>query len=134
MARSYLCSRHQSKVGKASPQKLVQAIEGCCAEEAGFLSPRMSVMETIFRLLLAGGNQAVSSEEIAQQLSQLRGENVYSNTVEQVLDQEPRFYGIRSLVEEEEGVEVKELAESETETEAETTELGVGTVAEEEIG
>ncbi|MDP7240823.1 MAG: hypothetical protein QGH72_06425 [Dehalococcoidia bacterium] len=91
-------------------------------------------METIFRLLLAGGNQAVSSEEIAQQLSQLRGENVYSNTVEQVLDQEPRFYGIRSLVEEEEGVEVKELAESETETEAETTELGVGTVAEEEIG
>ena len=87
-------------------------------------------METIFRLLLAGGNQPVSSEEIAQQLSQLRGENVYPHTVEQVLSQEPRFYGIRVLVEEEdeEEVEVEELAGAETE--AENAELEVGTAAE----
>ena len=87
----------------------------------------MTVMETIFRLLLARGNQPVPSEEIAQQLSQLRGKNVYPHTVEQVLSQEPRFYGIRGLAKEVEEEEVEGPAETDTVAVVEAPELDTGT-------
>lgn len=58
------------------------------------------MLETIFRLLLARGNQPTPAEELAQQLSQIRGEHLYPETVEQLLNAEPRFYGIRHQDEE----------------------------------
>lgn len=53
------------------------------------------MLEAIFRLLLANGNQPTPAEELAQQLSQLRDEHLYPETVEQLLGAEPRFYGVR---------------------------------------
>jgi hypothetical protein len=47
--------------------------------------------------------------------------------VEQVLSQEPRFYGIRGLAEEEDEEEVEGPAETDTEIAVEAAELDTGT-------
>lgn len=60
----------------------------------------MPLLELVFRLLLSGGNQSASAEELAQQLSQLRGAPMYPETVDQLLASEPRFYGVRKQVQE----------------------------------
>ncbi len=78
----------------------------------------MPVLETIFRLLLAGGNQPTTAEELADRLSQLRGEQLYPETVEQLLGAEPRFYGIRHQAEEEAEEQAEEQVEEQAEEEA----------------
>ncbi len=119
MARSYLCSQHQAQAAKGTPEKLISTIQKCCGQGPDFLAPRMPVLETIFRLLLAGGNQPTTSEDLADRLSQLRGEHLYPETVEQLLGPEPRFYGIRRQAEEEAEAEAGVEAEVEGEAEEE---------------
>ncbi len=122
MARSYLCSQHQAGAAKGTPDKLIGTIQKCCGQGPDFLAPRMPVLETIFRLLLAGGNQPTTAEDLADRLSQLRGEHLYPETVEQLLGAEPRFYGVRHQAEEEAEEEVEEEAEEKVEEKAEEDE------------
>ncbi|MEE9202662.1 MAG: hypothetical protein V3U31_05670 [Dehalococcoidia bacterium] len=88
-------------MAKGTPDRLIGTIQKCCAHEPDFLSPRMPALEAIFRMLLANGNQPIPAEELAQQLSELRSQHLYPETVEQLLGPEPRFYGVRHQDEEE---------------------------------
>ncbi len=105
LARERLCPkcRQQLKVDKkeVSEAKLLTAIKKCCANEPGFISAELPILESIFRLLLANGNQPLDLEELSKQLSEQRGGDTYRTSVEVLsrLLESDQYYGLRQVAE-----------------------------------
>ncbi len=103
LARERLCPkcRQQLKVDKkeVSAAKLLAAIKKCCAKEPGFITADLPILESIFRLLLANGNQPLDLEELGKQLSEQRGGDTYRTSVENLsrLLKSDRYYGLRQV-------------------------------------
>ena len=101
LARELLCPkcRRQLKIDEkeAPAAALLKAIKGCCASEPGFITTEMPVLESIFRLLLANGNQPMGLEELGQQLRERFGGDFYRVSLEILprLFQNDRYYGLR---------------------------------------
>lgn len=97
MAQSCLCAKCRDKLkGDAPAAELVATIKDCCSRTPGFISRELPVLESIFRLLLANGNQPLDLEELGRQLSEWRG-NTY-RTSPQVLSRllkSDHYYGLR---------------------------------------
>jgi hypothetical protein len=78
-----------------SDADLVARISECCAHQPDFISARQPVMESIFRIMLANGNQPLPLEQLGQQLAERRGG---SNRISEValarLLQADRYYGL----------------------------------------
>jgi hypothetical protein len=48
---------------------LVTNIRHCCSKVTGFVSPKLPLLEKVFRVLLSEGNESLSLEELTAQLS-----------------------------------------------------------------
>jgi len=77
LAQNCLCPkcRQQLKVeeGEIAAADLLKAIKNCCSREPGFITGGLPILESIFRLFLANGNQPLDLEELGEQLSERRG-------------------------------------------------------------
>lgn len=51
---------------------LLSTIQKCCSKTPDFITDKMPILESVFHLLLAGGNQPVNLEELSKQLSERR--------------------------------------------------------------
>jgi len=80
--------------------KLLAAIKDCCSKEPGFITGELPILESIFRLFLANGNQPLDLEELGKQLSERRGGGSYHTSVEVLsrLLKSDRYYGLRQVV------------------------------------
>ena len=97
MAQSCLCSRCREKLKEdASSDDLVAAIKDCCSRASGFITRELPVLESIFRLFLANGNQPLDLEDLGRQLSEWRGNTYHtsSQTLSRLL-QSDQYYGLR---------------------------------------
>ncbi len=78
LAQNYICAKCRKKLGQdisaVPPRKLLNTIKGCCADTPGFITQKLPIMENVFRLFLANGNQRLSIEEIRQQLVERLGD------------------------------------------------------------
>ena len=54
----------------------------------------MSLLEGVFRLILANSNEPTSLDELTHKLSELRGMSVEGNLLRRLLDSD-EFYGLR---------------------------------------
>ena len=103
LAQERLCPkcRQQLKVDEKeiSATKLLTAIKKCCANEPGFITGELPILESIFRLFLANGNQPLDLEEMGKQLSEWRGEDTYRTSVEILsrLLNSDQYYGLRQV-------------------------------------
>jgi hypothetical protein len=78
----------------------VAIIRDCCSRKSGYISPEMSVLEAVFRILLANANQPMPLENIREQLQEwcpngrcqwlLMPMDVFQQVVEG-----DQFYGLR---------------------------------------
>lgn len=100
--RSLLCPEHQQALADVQEGELidwvdpqtaeVKAVDGIqhalmthCALQPDFVGERTSLVEAVFRIFLANGNQALSAQELAQRLNRpaetilrtLSGQRVY---------------------------------------------------------
>ncbi|MBC8476875.1 MAG: hypothetical protein H8D49_00890, partial [Dehalococcoidia bacterium] len=75
LAERSLCSkcRKRLKGGKLSDNELFANIKDCCSGDSGFISGSTPIMESVFRLFLANGNEALDIIELGRQLSERRG-------------------------------------------------------------
>lgn len=48
----------------------VSVIRDCCAKSKGYITANLPLMEIAFRVLLANGNQPMTTEEMAQQIEE----------------------------------------------------------------
>ena len=105
LAQKCLCSkcrqRLQIEEGEIAAADLLTAIRGCCFKELGFITGELPILESIFRLFLANGNQPLDLEELGKQLSERRGGDTYRTSVEVLsrLLESDQYYGLRRLPE-----------------------------------
>jgi hypothetical protein len=102
LAQGCLCSRCLERLGesreKISAADLISNIRDCCSQTPEFITDRLPVLESIFRLFLANGNQPLDLEELVKQLSEWRGDS--RRTPAEVLSRllrNERYYGLRQV-------------------------------------
>ncbi len=82
LAHETLCQKCQKKLktgklkGDASPEKLMETISGCCSESRDYISQKLPILESVFRIFLANDNKPLDVEELLKRLSDRRG-NTY---------------------------------------------------------
>jgi len=103
MAERCLCAacrkRRREDRTRLSPQELIVNIRDCCSQEAGFITGATPIMESVFRLFLANGNQALDILDLGRQLSDRRGVDTYRTSSELLsrLLSKDRYYGIKPV-------------------------------------
>jgi len=99
LARGCLCPKCRERSEKLSADELLTAIKDCCSEAADFTSDKSPILENIFRLFLANGNQPLDSEELEKQLRERCGGDSYRTSAEVLsrLLRDERYYGIRQV-------------------------------------
>lgn len=100
LASGRLCPECQGKVElvEGNEAELGHVIGDCCAKKADYIGPRLPVMETLFRLLLANSNEPLTLRELNQQLRDVRvGNFVPSVDVLQHLLDHDVYYGFRQI-------------------------------------
>ncbi len=97
MAQRCLCPKCREKLKEdSSAADLLAAIKGCCSKAPGFITRESPVLESIFRLFLANGNQPLDLGELGRLLSERRGDG-YRTPAEILprLLRSDRHYGLR---------------------------------------
>ena len=99
LARSCLCPRCRERLaeGEISEADLLVTIRDCCSQVPGFITGNLTILESIFRLFLASGNEPLDLEELGRQLSERRGGDTYRTSAEVLsrLLRDEQYYGIR---------------------------------------
>ena len=103
LAKRCLCPKCSKRL-KASEKEvaaddLFSAIKKCCSKTPGFITDKTPVSESVFRVLLAAGNQPMNLEELGRQLSERRGGDTIRTSVGILsrLLAADRYYGFCSL-------------------------------------
>ena len=91
--------RLQAEDKEIPAEKLLEAIKDCCSKETRFITSELPILESIFRLFLANGNQPLDLEELSKNLLEWRGGDTRRASVEvlsRLLGNE-RYYGLRQV-------------------------------------
>jgi hypothetical protein len=102
LARGCLCPKCRERLGEGKGKilaaDLISNIRDCCSQTPGFITDRLPVLESIFRLFLANGNQPLDLEEMVKQLSEWRGDSrrTPAEVLSRLLKNE-RYYGLRQV-------------------------------------
>jgi hypothetical protein len=103
MARGCLCPKCRQRLEKGklpfSPADLIANIRDCCSRAPEFFIDRPPILESIFRIFLANGNQPLSLEELSRRLTERRG-GASQRTSPEVLShllRNERYYGLRQV-------------------------------------
>ncbi len=94
------CLKEQKGEGEPiPPAELISSIKDCCAKTSDFISDRLPILESVFRLFLANGNKPLSLEELSKQLAKRRGGDTQRTSVEILsrLLRDERYYGLRQV-------------------------------------
>jgi len=103
LATSRLCPASRKKEKSKSEATLLRTIKQCCSKREGYITPNMPLIEMVFRLLLANGNQPLELEQIQEQLQQRLGDfggtrDVFIPKLKRILDSD-RYYGLKPVPE-----------------------------------
>ena len=101
LAQDCLCpecrQRLEESEEKVSAAGLMSSIKDCCSKPPGFITERSPVLGSIFRLLLANGNQPLDLEELVDKLAERRGDHHTSPEVLPRLLESDHYYGLRQV-------------------------------------
>jgi hypothetical protein len=99
LAASRLCPTSRKKEKTKSEAALLRTIKQCCSKRDGFITPNMPLLEMVFRLLLANGNEPLELGQMQEQLQKWLGDTNNSRDLsilklKRILDND-RYYGLR---------------------------------------
>jgi len=100
LAQSCLCSECRERLkGEISAADLLTTIKDCCSKAPGFITAELPILECVFRLFLANGNQPLDLEELGRQLSDWRGGDTYRTSAEILsrLLKRDQYYGLSEV-------------------------------------
>jgi len=103
LAQHCLCyncrERLETNESNDSISELLAAIENCCSQGPDFITSRLPIMESVFRLILANGNRPLELEELGNQLRERLGGDTYRTSPEMLsrLLSNDRYYGLRQV-------------------------------------
>ncbi len=99
LAASRLCPTSRKKEKTKSEAALLRIIKQCCSKRDGFITPNTPLLEMVFRLLLANGNQPLELGQMQEQLQKWLGDtnnapDLSIPKLKRILDND-RYYGLR---------------------------------------
>jgi len=99
LAHGCLCPgcRERLQAGDISSADLLTTIKDCCSKTPDFITARLPILERIFRLFLAGGNQPLDVEELGKQLTDWCGgetRGTSAGVLSRLLGSD-QYYGLR---------------------------------------
>jgi hypothetical protein len=99
LATSRLCPTSRKKEKTKSEAALLRTIKQCCSKRDGYITPNMPLLEMVFRLLLANGNEPLELGQMQEQLQKWLGDTNNSRDLsipklKRILDND-RYYGLR---------------------------------------
>lgn len=103
LAQGCLCpkcrKRLRGKEGEISAADLLSNIKDCCSKTPDFVTSKLPILESVFRLFLANGNQPLDLEELGQQLGERRGGDASRTSIEVLshLLKSDQYYGLREV-------------------------------------
>ncbi len=103
LAKGGLCPRCRRRLeaepGEIAAVDLLSTIKNCCSSMPGFITTQLPILESVFHLFLANGNQPLDLEELGQQLSEWRGGDTYRTSPEILfrLLRNEQYYGLRQV-------------------------------------
>jgi hypothetical protein len=104
LAQQGLCAKCVEKLGKKKKKytqnDVITAVKDCCSKSPEFITSKMPLLESIFRVILANGNEPMNIEEIGKQLTECRGDaySVSTQILTRLLDTD-RWYGFKQIKE-----------------------------------
>ena len=102
LATTRLCPASRKKEKSKTDAALVRVIKQCCAKREGFITPSMPLLEMIFRILLANGNQPLELEQIQEQLqkylSDSHAKDISIPRLKRIIEHD-RYYGLKQAPE-----------------------------------
>ncbi len=103
LAQGALCPKCREQIEEKkeamAAADLLAHIKECCSLAPEFITERSPVLESVFRLFLANGNQPLALDEMSKQLAERRGGAPHAASVailSRLLGNE-RFYGLRQV-------------------------------------
>jgi len=105
LASSRLCATSAKKKALKTDAALLKAIGQCCSKSEGFIAPGMPLMEMVFRLFLANGNDPMTLEEVQTRLQDKLRESgdlrdISLPKLRRIIESD-RYYGLRPVPSEE---------------------------------
>jgi len=101
LAQARLCPSCSEKLkGTAVTEaEVLSAIKSCCAQTPGFITPHSTLLESIFRLFLANGNQPLTLAKLGERLRDYRQGDTRSSSMQLLsrLLESDRYYGFGRL-------------------------------------
>ena len=103
LAQACLCPecRERLKVDEeeVTDNDLLPAIKDCCSKVSGFITPNSPILESVFRLFLANGNQPLDLKELGRQLGEGWGGSIYRISTESLyrLLCSDQYYGLSQV-------------------------------------
>ena len=101
LAKNCLCPKCQRRLKEEiSAADLLTAIKDCCSKTPDFITGRLPILESVFRLFLANGNQPLNLEELGGQLNEWREGDTYRTSAEILprLLSSDQYYGLRQVL------------------------------------
>jgi len=101
LTESRLCPTSRKKEKTKSEAALLRTISQCCSKRDGFIAPNMPLLEMIFRLLLANGNQPLELGQMQEQLQKWLGDSSNARDLsvpklKRILSND-KYYGLRPV-------------------------------------
>ena len=102
LAKDCLCPKCRERLEggeeKISAADLLSNIKDCCSKTPEFIAGRSPVLGSIFRLLLANGNQPLDLEKLGKKLAEWRGDSHHTSpeVLSRLLESD-RYYGLRQV-------------------------------------
>ena len=105
LAASRLCPTSRKKEKSKAEATLMRTIKQCCSKREGFISSNMPLLEMVFRIFLANGNQPLKLGQIQEQLQKLGDisstRDLSIPRLKRIIDND-QYYGLRPVPENEE--------------------------------
>jgi hypothetical protein len=99
LAKRGICGKCAEKLNKkkkpATKEDVLAAIKDCCSQTPEFITPKMPILESVFRIILANGNKPMGIDEISRELNEKRGSDTYSSSKDLLIRllSNDRWYG-----------------------------------------
>lgn len=101
LATNCLCPSCRQRLwgggGVISAAEIMTSVKDCCSRAPEFITGKLPVLESVFRLLLANGNQPLELAELEKHLVERRGDVPHrtpEGSLARLLESD-RYYGLR---------------------------------------
>lgn len=74
-------AKYQKRKTPVTAEDRIKEIVRCCSKRSNYLGDQMPIMEILFRILLAGGNEPMTTDELHRRLSTHLENRAYSRVL-----------------------------------------------------